>query len=98
MSKDIIERISFVTSKYFNLKVQDLYSKNKKSKVVIAKQLLWYILHTDLNISVGVLSKEFLRSRRNIFVAISKIRYGIKNQKYYQELYRSLKEETERYL
>lgn len=98
MSKDIIERISFVTSKYFNLKVQDLYSKNKKSKVVIAKQLLWYILHTDLNISVGVLSKEFLRSRRNIFVAISKIRYGIKNQKYYQELYRSLKEEIERYL
>lgn len=96
MDNNIIERASSVVSKYFNLRVQELYSKNRRSKVVTAKQLLWYILHTDLNISVGILSKEFLRSRRNIFVAISKIRYGIKNQKYYQELYCSLKREIER--
>ena len=98
MSKDIIEQLSIIVAKYFNLREPDLYSKTKKDKVVVAKQLLWYILHVDFNISVGILSKEFLRSKRNIFIAISKIRYGIKSQKFYQELYKNLKEEINSHL
>lgn len=84
---NILVEVTNLCLKHFGLKESDLYSYTRKGDKVLARHLLWYVLHVDYNISTGVLSKEFLRTRRQIFNAINKIKNGIRKQRFYKELY-----------
>lgn len=84
---NIIEEMSDFAIKYFKISKHELYDRNREGNKVIARHLLWYVLHVDYNVSTGVLSKEFMRSRRNIFISISKIRHWIKTQRFYKDMY-----------
>lgn len=85
---NVLDKITSQCAKHFGLDERDLYSSTRNEDVVIARHLLWYILHVHYNISTGLLSKEFFRSRRQIFNGICKIKNGIKRQKFYNELYK----------
>lgn len=84
---DILEKVTKLCLKHFGLEERDLYSSTRKGDKVMARHLLWYVLHVDYGISTGVLSKEFLRTRRQIFNAINKIKSGVNKQRFYKELY-----------
>lgn len=88
-----IEKLCRFASKYFNVDERELYSDGRKSNCVIARHVLWYYLHCELGFSAGELSKEFLKDRRTIFLGISKIKNGIKRQRYYRDIYDSFIEE-----
>lgn len=87
-----LEKITNLCLKHFGLKESDLYSSTRKEDKVLARHLLWYVLHVDYGISTGILSKEFFRTRRQIFNAINKVKNGIKKQRFYQELYNNFVE------
>lgn len=88
-----IEKLCRFASKYFNVDERELYSEGRKSNCVMARHVLWYYLHCELGFSAGELSKEFLKDRRTIFLGISKIKNGIKRQRYYRDIYDSFVEE-----
>lgn len=73
--------------KYFNIEIEDLYSTSRKGNYVIARFLLWYILHYEYGISSYVLAREYKKTRRNIMIALAKFRNGLNSQKYYKDLY-----------
>lgn len=88
-----IEKLCRFASKYFNVEERDLYSEGRKSNCVMARHVLWHYLHFELGFSAGDLSKEFLKDRRTIFLGISKIKNGIKRQRYYRDIYEKFVEE-----
>ena len=92
---NLIDKVSIICAKHFNIDERDLYSSTRKEDMVLARHFSWYILHVDYGISTGILCKEFFKTRRQVFSAINKIRNGIDKQKFYQELYESLKRSIE---
>lgn len=92
MINKIDEIVSFA-AKYFSVKVTDLYSNVRKSECITAKHLAWYILHYEYGVNTSLLAKEFYRTRRDVFLGISKIKNGIQKQKFYKDLYERFIEE-----
>lgn len=82
--------------RYFNISMEDLYSNSKKGNHVLARFLLWYLLHYEFGVSSYVLAQEYKKSRRNIMIALSKFRNGITTQKYYRDIYENFKKEFEK--
>lgn len=95
MGNDVIDKASKSTAKYFGFEEIKLYSATKSGNVILAKHLLWHYLHYECGISVGKLSKSFYRSKRNVYFAVSKIKEGLKKQKYYQRIYEEYKNEMQ---
>ena len=60
--------------------------------MILAKHILWYVLHSEFGISAGDISKEFYRTKRQVFGAINKVKKGLKKKRYYKELYKSFTE------
>lgn len=85
--KSKIEKLSRFTADYFNFKEEKLYSQKTDNNSSIARYFIWYYLHINENVSIGLLSKEFFRTRRTIFLGISKLKSMIKNQRMYNEMY-----------
>lgn len=79
--------INEICSRHFKIDERNLYSRCRFDEVVVARHILWYVLHVDMKMSVGKISKEFFRSKRQVFSAISKVKSGINKQKFYKELY-----------
>lgn len=97
MDNNVIDDVCKSTAKYFGFDESKLYSATKSGNVILAKHLLWHYLHYECGISVGKLSKSFYRSKRNVYFAVSKIKEGLKKQKYYQRIYESYKNEMEKW-
>ena len=89
MDKELDDVIKICVS-HFNLYEPDLYSSTRVGNVVLAKHLLWYILHIHYGYSINTISKCFFRTKRQVFNAIRKIRLGIDSQKFYKEIYNNL--------
>lgn len=85
--KDIIDDVSRFAAKYFNVREIDLYSKCRRDDCVTARHIIWYYLHYEHNVPASVLAREFFRGRRNVFLALNKIKNGIETQKYYKGIY-----------
>jgi hypothetical protein len=50
-----------------------------------------YILHCDLGVSFGVLSKILNRTSRNVQMRVADTKYIVENQKKYQKQYTEIK-------
>lgn len=86
MKSNIADLCKFA-SRYFDVEENEIYSHSRTGNCVNAKHIIWYHLHVEDGMSVGKLAQEFFKTRRTIFMGISKIRNGIKTQRYYRDLY-----------
>lgn len=86
---NIIDKLTDACIVHFNLEQRDLHSSTRKENVILAKHILWYVLHSEFGISAGDISKEFYRTKRQVFGAINKVKKGLKKKRYYKELYKS---------
>ena len=89
---NIIDKLTDACIAHFNLEQRDLHSSTRKENVILAKHILWYVLHSEFGISAGDISKEFYRTKRQVFGAINKVKKGVKKKRYYKELYNSFME------
>lgn len=85
--KEIIDKMSVLCAKYFKIEERDLYSKKYGRTECLAKHMLWYLLHTEYGVPTSELSRSFFRTRRHVFFGINKIKEGMKNQKFYIDIY-----------
>lgn len=82
-----IEHLEDVISNYFNVP-KDVFWDKKWDKITSkAKSYLWYILHYDEKISSGKIAKRYGRTKRNVFITLSKIKFAIEKQKGYKKTY-----------
>lgn len=78
MEKKEIEK---VVSEYFNVDVNDIYSKSRKKDVVLARHFLIFILHDKENVSYSKLSVQFKVCTRNIQYIVYKMRSYVQYDK-----------------
>lgn len=64
----------------------------EKAIVSTVRAIYWTLLKEDFGIPVSTIAKEFDRTPRCIYKAISKMSWGIRNLPYYREIVRKIKE------
>ena len=62
-----IEQVEQIICDFFGTTIEEVYSRNKKSAVVLARHFLIYILNTHYSISYSKLIKRYSRSIRSIW-------------------------------
>lgn len=87
------EKICNFASRHFNINCRMLLSHSTTDECSIARYMVWHYLHQEKKVSAAVLAKDFCRTKRAIFAGLSKIRNGIKKQKYYKDIYSNFKYE-----
>ena len=75
------KEIEKVISEYFNVDINDIYSKSRKKNVILAKYLLIFILHDKENVSYSKLSIQFEVCTRNIQYIVYKMRSYVQYDK-----------------
>lgn len=85
-----------VIAKEFGINTDDLYQGKYNANIGIAKQVLWCILHYKENISTGMISKRYKRTRRNVFYALSKGKFLAEKQSTYKAMFNRIYETNKR--
>ena len=84
-------KICTFAAKHFNVHLSLIYSHSTTDECSIARYMIWYYLHYELGASVAKIAKDFNRTKRAVFAGLSKIRNGIKKQKFYKDIYTTFK-------
>lgn len=87
-----IESIEQAVCGFFDVSLEDIYSRTKNRKVSCARHFLWYILHEDFGMSNAQIARRYGRIKRRVVEYISKIRFRVANQRGDAMLYRELRE------
>lgn len=93
---DICTDISAKIAFYFGVDIESIYVKKGTEKMQNTREFSWFILHYEYLISINKLSVIFRKNASTITRGISKIKCGITNQKYYQSIYKELKEHLDK--
>lgn len=75
---------------FFALPYDEVFSKNLRRDLVLARHFTIYILHKHYDISLNKLSFRYICSRRNIEITCANIDFYIKHDKKYSNYYRCL--------
>lgn len=73
----------------------DLLEYDKSYNKATTRYMLWFYLHVEMKVSIGVLSKMFNRNRPSIFRGIRILRHDMKLYKDTADRYIALKTELE---
>lgn len=85
-----IEQVESIVCEYFGTNIEEVYSRNKKSAVALARHFIIYILNTNYSYSQKKLSLRYNRSFFTIRHSIRLIRYYIDHYKDYKGHYQNL--------
>lgn len=85
-----IEQVEQIICDFFGTTIEEVYSRNKKSAVVLARHFLIYILNTHYSISYSKLIKRYSRSIRSITMTIKNMRHYVVYDKKYKHYYNML--------
>jgi len=87
-----IERVESVVSAFFDIDLKDVYSRDRKRSTSNARAFIWFILHYDVGLSSSEIAKIYNRTRRNVFLQLSAIKFLIENQTQEHDDYLSISE------
>lgn len=92
-SFDIVE---LAVSEFFSVKVSDIYSRDRKRNTSNARAFVWFVLHYNYGISSNNIAKKYGRTRRNVFLQLSGIKFLVENQPQEHDDYQKLLEVVKR--
>lgn len=93
VKRDLHEQVTEIEANvcdFFALTYEEVYSKNLKRDLVLARHFMIYILHTHYGISAHALSKIYNHSARHIKRICASIRNYIQFDKKYKNYYECL--------
>ncbi len=70
-----IKLAELTVSEFFSIEVSDIRSRDRKRNTSNARAFLWLILHQDMKMSATEIAKRYDRTRRNVFMQISGIKF-----------------------
>lgn len=85
----IIYKVESIVCKHFGVKEHEIISKIRKSQVAMARGYIFFILHTNYNISSGKLASYYERTNRAVFWHINKISFLLR-QRIYKEIFNQI--------
>lgn len=75
---EIIGLVESAVAEHFGIKQETIRSGGKSRAVSDSRLFLWYFLHYRWNMTSLEIAKEYGKSKRNIYYAVSFVREGIK--------------------
>lgn len=78
----VIENVEECVCSYFGVNADKLPSRAKTLNIAMARAFVFYILHTDYNISVNKIANTYFRTARLVNWQCEKIRYMLKQRNY----------------
>jgi hypothetical protein len=92
IDRDTVDRINNAACNFFGITIEQLYSKNKKTKIcTVAFCHILYYLHYEAGASISQLAKEYNRKRRIIS-------YHIANERDFMRIYDTTRKEYQKIL
>ena len=85
-----ISLVNEVVCDYFKVSISDIYSKNRTSKITLARGFIIFILHNNKKLSISTLSNEYKRIPRAIFWHCAKMRDYMDCYSEYRKIYDEL--------
>ena len=82
-----IEQVEQVICDFFGVNIEDVYGRNKKSAVALARHFLIYILNTHYSYSYKQLMSRYNRCFRSISRSMNIMRYYTVHDKQYSGYY-----------
>ena len=90
----VIEKVEECVCSYFGVNADKLPSRAKTLNIAMARAFVFYVLHTDYNISINKIANTYFRTPRLVNWQCEKIRYLIKLKNYakmYNDIMESMK-------
>lgn len=87
---ELIKNVEQQVCDFFALPIEDVFSKNTKRDLTLARHFVIYILHKDFGLSNNELAKRHNCSWRNICYICSNINSYLKYDKKYKNYYKCL--------
>ena len=81
------QEIEAIVAEAMGVDIADIKGYSKCSDVSTARHFVWYICREEDLCAMRDLMREYKRLRRAIFHGIAKIRFGIRTQPYYKNIY-----------
>ena len=78
----VIETVEECVCSYFGINADKLPSRTKTLNIAMARAFVFYVLHTDYNISINKIANTYFRTPRLVNWQCEKIRYLIKLKNY----------------
>lgn len=78
----VIEKVEECVCSYFGVNADKLPSRAKTLNIAMARAFVFYVLHTDYNISINKIANTYFRTPRLVNWQCEKIRYLIKLKNY----------------
>jgi chromosomal replication initiation ATPase DnaA len=82
-----IEQVEKIICGYFETDIYEVYSRNKKSAVALARHFIIFILNTHYSYSYKKLSIRYDRHFYAIRHSVKKMQYLVKHDKEYKKYY-----------
>lgn len=86
----IMDKVEKVICKYFNVTSYSLVDKDTSNNTSLARAFLFYILDDYYDIARPKICDCYMRTKRCLEYSISKMKYQIKMQKVYNNIYKEL--------
>lgn len=78
----VIEKVEEYVCSYFGVNSDKLPSRTKTLNIAMARAFVFYILHTDYNISINKIANTYFRTPRLVNWQCEKLRYMLKQRNY----------------
>lgn len=85
-----IEHVEKQVCDFFVLPIEEVFSKNTKRNLTLARHFVIYILHKHYAVSLNKLASRYDCSRRNIEITCANIGFFIEHDKKYRNYYNCL--------
>lgn len=90
----VIEKVEDCVCSYFGINADKLPSRTKTLNIAMARAFVFYILHTDYNISINKIANTYFRTPRLVNWQCEKLRYMLKQRNYaktYKDIIEAMK-------
>lgn len=86
-SMETWEQIEVIVAEAMDIDISEIRGSSKCADASTARHFVWYICRTENIATMRDLMREYKRLRRAIFHGISKIKFGVRTQSYYKNIY-----------
>jgi chromosomal replication initiation ATPase DnaA len=77
-------------AEFFGYRVEDIVGRNANRKVSMARNYIFYVLHTNCGMSANAIARKFNRQCRHIFRQNAVTKYQVENFNDSKEIYAKL--------
>ena len=87
---EAIRLVELAVSQLFSVNLSDIRGRERKRHTSNARALIWFVLHYDYNMSSNKIAIEYQRTRRDVCMQVSNMKFLIEKNATEKENYQKV--------